>query len=181
MSVEQLRLVPSPEPAPEVPVPTLEEAFVRFGGFVSVLGLRILGRRDELDDLRQDVFLEAHRNWRKIRKGGSVQSWLATVTVRLARRRLRARRVRYLLGLTEPHDYADVADNSAGPEDRALLARVYEALDQLPVEQRLVWCLRYVDGERLPRVAELCGCSLATVKRRIGAADTRMKWEIGDG
>src|SRR5262245_27424493 len=119
MSAEtHLRLVQDQEPGSDPPVPTLEEAFVRFGGFVSVLGLRILGRRDELEDLRQDVFLEAHRSWRTIRKGGSVQSWLATVTVRLARRRLRARRVRYLLGLTEPHDYSDVADQRAGPEER---------------------------------------------------------------
>ena len=56
------------------------------------------------------------------------------------------------------------------PERRALLARVYQVLDKIAVEQRLAWTLRYVEGEKLERVAEQCGCSLATAKRRIASA-----------
>ena len=35
---------------------------------------------------------------------------------------------------------------------------------------RVAWTLNYVEGETLEEVARLCGCSLATAKRRIAAA-----------
>jgi RNA polymerase sigma-70 factor (ECF subfamily) len=39
--------------------------------------------------------------------------------------------------------------------------------------------LRHVEGEALEQVAAACGCSLATVKRRIDAADTQIRRETG--
>ena len=70
------------------------------------------------------------------------------------------------------------ADESASPEQRAMLSAVYRILDRLPVNQRLAWTLRYVEGEQLERVAELCNCSLATVKRRIKAAHEAIQREV---
>ena len=66
-------------------------------------------------------------------------------------------------------DYQNVA-RGASPEQQVILARVYRELDRLPTEQRLAWALRHLEGETLTSVAELCGCSLATAKRRIRAA-----------
>ena len=57
------------------------------------------GRDDELDDLVQDVFLEAHRGLGQIRDAGSVKGWLARICVRRAVRRLRRRRLRAFLSL----------------------------------------------------------------------------------
>jgi RNA polymerase sigma-70 factor (ECF subfamily) len=58
------------------------------------------------------------------------------------------------------------------------LAKVYAVLDALPSDERVAWSLRHVEGERLERVAELCGCSLATAKRRIAAAHQRIAVEL---
>ena len=40
------------------------------------------------------------------------------------------------------------------PERRALLSRVYSALEQIPIDARLAWTLRYVEGQKLEQVAE---------------------------
>jgi RNA polymerase sigma-70 factor (ECF subfamily) len=48
------------------------------------------------------------------------------------------------------------------------------------VEHRVAWTLRYVEGEKLERVAEHCGCSLATAKRRIAAAHAKIQSELED-
>jgi RNA polymerase sigma-70 factor (ECF subfamily) len=152
-------------------VPGLDELFTRYAPYVAKIGLRLLGRDHEVDDLVQDVFLAAHRGLRQIREREAIKGWLATVTVRLARRRLRARRIRTFLHLDgEPEYTADVADEAASPEQRTMLAAVYGALDRLPVDHRLAWSLRYIEGEQLENVAVLCNCSLATAKRRIKAA-----------
>jgi RNA polymerase sigma-70 factor (ECF subfamily) len=61
----------------------------------------------------------------------------------------------------------DIATTAVDPTDRILLTRLYAVLDELPASDRTAWVLHRVEGETLPEVARLCGCSLATVKRRI--------------
>jgi RNA polymerase sigma factor (sigma-70 family) len=62
----------------------------------------------------------------------------------------------------------------ASPEDRALVATLYRALERLPREERVVWVLRIVEGETLESIAELLGCSVSTVQRRLRAAQAAM-------
>ena len=100
------------------------------------------------------------------------------ITARLARRRLRGRRLKLLLGIDDDHDYAELADTAASPPDRALLGELYRALDRLPVRQRLAWTLRHVEGLELAAVARACECSLATVKRLITAAEAALRREL---
>lgn len=182
-----LRLVERPAQSAEgstVPAPaetpTFKEIFRRYSPYVAKIGLRLLGRVEEIEDLVQDVFIAAHRGLSGLREPAALKGWLATVTVRVAQRRLRARRVRQMLRLAPVYDYELLAQPGFSPEDSALLAEVYELLDDLPVAERLAWSLRHLQGERLERIAELTGASLATVKRRISAAATRLK-ERSDG
>ncbi len=161
-------------------VPSVDDAFRSYAPYVAAIGLRILGRPDEVDDLVQDVFIEAHRGFSTIRDPDGVKRWLARVTVRVASRRLERRRRWRFVGLKSEFDYTTLPDGRASPETRALLARVYEALDSLPSKLRIAWTLRHVQGERLDAVALMCGCSLATAKRRIRAAHTAIR-EAVDG
>jgi RNA polymerase sigma-70 factor (ECF subfamily) len=149
----------------------IDEAFRLYAPYVARIGYRLLGRDSDIDDLVQDVFLAAHRGLSNLRQPEAIRGWLATVAVRKARRRLRRRRMWSMVGIgTDGPEAVDVADPAATPEQRALVAQIYRLLDRLPVDQRIAWSLRFVDGQTLERVAELCGCSLATAKRRIKAA-----------
>ncbi len=148
--------------------------FRRYSPYVAAIGIKLLGRDDEVDDLVQDVFLEAHRGLHKLREPAAIKGWLATVAVRNAKRRLRRRRAKRFVGLDDQGSYVQLADSAASPEQRAMLVAVFRFLDTIPVDERLAWTLRHVQGEKLPDCAQLCGCSLATVKRRISAAQTKI-------
>jgi RNA polymerase sigma-70 factor (ECF subfamily) len=171
-----LRLVPSTPPAPsdddppEDPIATVEEAFRRYAPLVASLGLRITALRNEIDDFVQEVFLRATRGIGGLRHQGATKAWLVAITINVARQRLRLRKLRRLVGLDQPTEYEELVDQGLPADDRVLVARVYETLDGLPVNQRLAWTLRHIEGERLETVALLCRCSLATAKRRIAAA-----------
>jgi RNA polymerase sigma-70 factor (ECF subfamily) len=143
--------------------------FHKYVRYVAAVAARLLGRDDhEVDDVVQDVFWLASRRMARLQDIDGARGWLVTATTRLVRRRLRRRRWRALFHAPAP--LREVPAPGATPEQRALLGRIYRALEQLPVEQRLAWVLRYLEGERLEDVALACGCSLATAKRRIGAA-----------
>ena len=152
----------------------IDALFRRYSPYVASIGLRLLGRDDELDDLVQDVFLEAHRGLRQLREAGAVKAWLARVCVRRAVRRLRRRRLRAFLSLdTLTHD-AHLVAPGASPEAHAEVARLYGKLERLPAQERVVWVLRYLEGEGLDEIAVLCACSKSTVQRRLRAADAQL-------
>lgn len=146
---------------------SLGEIYRRYGRYVGAVILRLGGRTAEVEDLVQDVFLEAARGIASLRQPEAVKGWLATIAVRAVRNRLRVRRARRFFGLDAGAGYENLIDPAASPHDRVLIATVFRLLDEMPVEDRLAFCLRHVQGERLETVAELCDCSLATANRRI--------------
>jgi len=164
----------------EGPVQTFEEVYRVYYSHVARVCLRILGRRDEVEDAVQDTFLQAHRELTKLRHPDALRAWLTTCAVRIARKKCMARRVKQFLRLDDAEGYEDIAGPSASPHDRLMLQRVYGALDTLPSDERIAWALRHIEGEPLESVALLCGCSLATTKRRIQAAQRRVEERCGD-
>ena len=72
------------------PCSALDQAFRAHAAQVATVALRILGRRDEADDLVQDVFIKANKWLLRLREPTALHAWLMKVTVRLAWRRLRA-------------------------------------------------------------------------------------------
>lgn len=180
-SRSNLRLLEGHHASPEELPASDEELFRRYSPYVARIGLRMLGRESDVDDLIQEVFLAAFRQRHQVRDPYAIKGWLATIAVRSARKQLRRRKLRTFIGLDSLAPALELRDPNMSPERRALLARVYHALDQIPVEARLAWTLRYVEGQKLEQVASHCRCSLATAKRRIAAAHGRLQAELDDG
>jgi RNA polymerase sigma-70 factor (ECF subfamily) len=150
----------------------LADLFRRYAPYVATIGLRLLGRDDDLDDLVQDVFIEAYRGLSGLRSQDAVKGWLARITVRRATRRLRARRLRAFFSLEALPPDADLINNPvATPEEQAHVASTYRMIQRIPVGQRVAWVLRHIEGETLDSIAVLCNCSKATVQRRLRAAE----------
>ena len=157
----------------------LDDLFKEHSAYVARLAYRMMGRDVEIDDVVQDVFVLLLRHIGRIRHANAVRAWLATTTVRLARRRLRVKRVRLLLGLGDDVDLAEVRDSSISPEDRVAFRAVHAALEGVGVNARIAWTLRYLEQERIEDVARLCGCSTRTAKRWIARAQRAVKEALG--
>jgi RNA polymerase sigma-70 factor (ECF subfamily) len=158
----------------------LDDVYRRYCRYVGAVILRLGGRRDEIEDLIQDVFVEASRGIRELREPDAVKGWLATIAVRLVRRRLRWRRLRRFLGLDGGADYSHLVDPAASPVDKLLLRSVYRVLDELAVDDRVAFSLHVIEGETVEEIARLCGCSLATAKRRIARAQREIEQRLAD-
>jgi len=163
----------------EVVVSTEElgDLFKRYASYVATIGMRLLGRDDEVDDLVQEVFIEAYRGFHQLRSPDAVKAWLARITVRRAIRRLRRRRVRSFFSLDALPSDAKLTDDGATPEEKAEIVSTYRMIERIPVRQRVVWVLKHVEGETLDSIAEICRCSKATVQRRLRAAEHTLEVE----
>ena len=60
-------------------------------------------------------------------------------------------------------------------EVRDLLLRAKALIERMPARERLVFVLHVVEGRTLAEIAELCGYSLNTAKRRYAAANRRFQ------
>lgn len=158
----------------------IDSLYDDYSRYVAAIGLRLLGRDAEIEDLVQDVFLDAVRGISKLRDPAATRAWLATLTVRTARRRMRHNRLRRFITGGENADYSGLVDPNASAAERYLLTRCYEVLESLPANQRLAWVLRHIEGESLEVVASRCECSLASAKRHIKRAQLRLQEVLGN-
>jgi RNA polymerase sigma-70 factor (ECF subfamily) len=173
-----LRVVPAPPPGEE-PL-TFEQIYRRYSRYVAAVVLRLDPGAPDLDDVVQDVFLAAAGGLRRLRDPGATKAWLATVAVRMVRRRLRLRRMWRWLGIGDDTPPAALVDAGSNPVDRLLLASVYQVLGGLAVDDRVAFVLHCIEGETLEDVARIARCSLATAKRRIARAQRAIDELVGD-
>ncbi len=169
-----------PHDLPSCAGPCTADIFRRYSPYVAAIAFRLLGSDGEIDDVVQDVFMAAFEGLPRLREPAAVKGWLATVTVRKVRRRLRVRRTMAFFGFDDVPSRDEPVAPRADAEQQVLLRQVYRVLAEIPVEQRLAWALRHMQGERLEDVARLTGCSLATAKRRIAAAQETIEATLAD-
>jgi RNA polymerase sigma-70 factor, ECF subfamily len=141
---------------------------------IAALGLSMLQSAEEADDLVQDVFLRAWGALDRLEDRAAVRPWLVTIAIRLAKTRLRRRKLTRLFFAPQEVGEEQVAAPGPLPEHRDLVRRLHAVLGELPVELHIAWVLRYVQGETLEDVAAMCGWSLSKAKRHIAAAQSRV-------
>jgi RNA polymerase sigma-70 factor, ECF subfamily len=174
--VHPIRPLHAPSESPTEDL-SFDALFRSYAGYVAAISLRILGHGDDVEDVVQDVFVDAMRGIHTLVDPTGVKRWLATITVHVASRRLRRRR--FLRAFGVDRSPVEVVAPGASPDERALLAEIFQVLDTLRTNDRVAWSLRYLEGERLEEVAVICRCSLATAKRRIAVAQTAIEEAVG--
>lgn len=171
---ERVELVRAAKESSDAPALRFDDVFRELAPYVGSLVLKLTGRPGDVDDIVQDVFLQAHRGLPKLRDPAAVRPWLRRITVRRTRRWLRKRWVSRWFGETDVDSQADLVDPAASPEERATIGYVYRTLEGMSRDERLAWVLRFVEGETLESIAELLGASVSTVQRRLRAAQATM-------
>ena len=99
-----------------------------------------IGPVQDVDDLVQDVFLEAQKSVGGIRNPDRFPSWLYKITQRVCNRWLRENR-RAPVTLEEPEEIEGPAPRSADPQGE--VTRVRAAVDGMPKSLRLILVLAW--------------------------------------
>ena len=118
------------------------------------------------EDIVHDVFVSLAQSATQFRLRGNLKHYLATCVANKARDRLRAGK-RHAARL----DAEAIPRAQAGPPEDSLICaeqarRIYEALAQVPYEQREVITLRIKAGMKFKKIAAVQGASLVAVQAR---------------
>ncbi|HEX4025433.1 MAG TPA: sigma-70 family RNA polymerase sigma factor [Steroidobacteraceae bacterium] len=133
-------------------------------GAVYSLALRLLGVREDAQELSQDVFLLLHRHLPAIVSVPHLRFWLRRTACHRAIDRLRQRRSR-LVAL--PLDAAAEIEAPALDGDLLLERRLRQLVAQLPAMPRAVLLLRYQEDMDPLQIARALELPLNTVKSHL--------------
>ncbi len=156
----------------------LGELYDRYAGTATATAMRVVGSRDEAEDVVHDAFVAV---WRKIDRfdaeRGSLRAWLMTVVRNRAIDKVRARRASIDVDLADERSLLRTGPN---PTQDAALTRtsgleVRAAMASLPDEQRRALELAYFEGYTYREVAELTGVAAGTANGRLRLALAKMR------
>jgi len=166
-----------------------EELVAEHQRTVVQLATNLLGDREEALDLSQEVFLRVFRTIHRFRGQSSLRTWIYRIAVNQARNRHRFWRRRHRADQVSLDEHValhgDVFSRIEPTPERVLAqkelaARLRDALDELPFEQRTAIVLREIDGLSYEEIAYSLHLAIGTVKSRLTRARQALRLSLHD-
>ena len=137
------------------------------------LAYALLRDQAAAEDAVQDACLSAWFRLRQLRAPESTRSWFLAIVANRCRSVMRRRPT--LLFDTHP----ELADVQPGPEARLEILSLRAGLGRLPVQDRLILYLRYVEDLSQEEIARVAGVRLGAARSRLHRALQRLRRELG--
>ena len=169
-----------------------EEIVHTYGDKVFSLIYRMLGNRQEAEDVAQDVFITVFKTIESFRGEAKFSTWLLRIAANHSKNRIKHLARRPTEGV-DPEDVSQVrlsSDRPAPPvqaqidapdklmEAAEMEAHVQRAIEALDEDQRLLVVLRDVEEMSYQEIGEITGLPEGTIKSRLHRARTAIKEEL---
>ena len=149
------------------------------------LGLKMLNNAQDAEDILQETFIKAYRHLGGFDGRSSVSTWLYRIATNEALMLIR-RRKNIEVSIDEPfpplagdQEPVDIVDFCCLPERELLSseARHYldQAIEELPLNLRVVFVLRDIEGLSTRETAQVLDLSETAVKTRLSRARMRLR------
>ena len=151
----------------------IREAVVKYSDMLYRICIVMLCNEQDAQDAIQDTFCRYLEKKPEFREEEHEKAWLIRVATNICRDMIRFR-------LRHPKVCIDDLENClAAPEHKETLRELLE----LPVKQKVVVYLHYVEGYQIKEIAEILGITEGAVKMRLCRAreQMRMTWKEGYG
>jgi RNA polymerase sigma-70 factor (ECF subfamily) len=150
----------------------------RYAGLVQRLVRRFLGPGPDYQDVCQEAFLRLFRRLRELRDPSTLQGFVISVTLGVARNEVRRRRVRSIVGLVPEEALPEASTSGGQGEAREAARALYQLLDTLGAEDRSLFVTRFAEKMELVEVAAAHKLSLSTTKRRLARLTARVNARV---
>jgi RNA polymerase sigma-70 factor (ECF subfamily) len=158
-------------------------------GKIIGLAWRLIGHRDDAEDLAQEAFLRLYRSIGEFRGDSRISTWLYKTTTRLAidylRRERLKRKLFFFRSSDEAQDPIDMApdptkDPARSAQTQQAMQRLRLSLNKLSPRQQTIFMLRHYEGLPLGVIAEHLNLETGTVKAHLHRAVSHLRRELID-
>ena len=148
----------------------------RFQGVLYGLCVRMMGHRQDAEDVMQEAFVRALRGVAGFDGRRPLRPWLLGIAANRCRTAL-AKRARRPLAMEAPEDRPDHRPGLSDPDD--LAGEVERALGRLRPEYRLVFTLYHEQGLPYEEIGQAVGRPIGTVKTWLHRARAELADDLG--
>ncbi|HLN19210.1 MAG TPA: RNA polymerase sigma factor [Patescibacteria group bacterium] len=164
-----------------------KEITIRYQGKLFAYLYRLIGDKDEAEDLLQNVFIKAYRNLASYDTDRKFSSWIYRIAHNEAVNHIKRKSLKRFISLESIVSNKDRMD-SASEEDNAEQSwikketdlEVDEAVKKLPFKYRQVLVLRYFSDKSYEEISEILGKPVNTVGTLIKRAKDKLSIELDD-
>ena len=142
---------------------------------------RLLRDTHDAEDCLQEAFLRAFRSYGRVRAGTNYRAWLYKIATNAAHShwKRRKRSETHTIDL-DPELQADELPISDGVEQKALLAAVARAVEELPDQQRAALIMRKYQELSYGEIAAALECTEAAARANVYQAVKRLRVQFAE-
>ena len=164
-----------------------EEIVREHTGKLVGLAWRLVGTREDAEELAQEAFLRLHRSLPDFRGDSLIGTWLYRTTTRLAIDFLRRERIkRKVFFFRQDNDSPDPVElardcrQTPGEifQTQEAMRSLRKSLQNLSSRQQVIFMLRHYEGLALKEIAEHLGLETGTVKAHLHRAVTQLRKDL---
>lgn len=142
----------------------------RYSRSVYSLVVKIVGNREDAEELTQDVFLKVFRSLSSFQGNSSFSTWLYRIAYNVAISATRKKK--YEWTAIEESMIEKVSESEAGDELEQLekeeqLSRLEKAITQLSPDERALVLLFYIQEKSIEEIVEITKLSTSNVKTKL--------------
>jgi RNA polymerase sigma-70 factor, ECF subfamily len=153
----------------------LGELIARYSPGLRLFLRKMTGKTTTVDDLLQETWFAVYRKINALQHPEAFTAWLYRIARDKAYRELRRKPApRMSLDDTLPESIASKEESFTFDE----IENVREALDKLPLEQREVLVLRFIEEMTYEHIADVIACPVGTVRSRIHYAKRALRAKL---
>ena len=155
-----------------------EELVKRHQDLVFSLSFKLTGNRELANDVAQESFIRAWKAIEKFRGDSTFGTWIYRITVNTAWTLRKKAKKHYSLNIEDTQEPV-VIDEKKDPElvainsDLSVVLR--KALNQIPLEQRIIVELKNIEGRSHKEIADYLDISVTAAKVRLHRAHQKLR------
>lgn len=146
------------------------------------LAVRLVGNREDAEELAQETFIRAYRSIGSFEGTARFSTWIYRIAMNLCLNHLRRSRWRGFLGLDET---AEIQAPDPSPHQQVSAGQVQErmrkALAALPAKQRATVALKAFHDKSHEEIAQIMGCTVGTSKANYFHGVQKLKKALVEG
>ena len=150
-----------------------EQLVIRHQDLVFSLAYKLTGNREMANDVAQEAFIRAWKAIEKFRGDSTFSTWIYRITVNTAWTLRKKAKKHNTLNIDDTYEPI-VIDEKKDPElvaiNSDLSSVLINALDKIPIEQRIIVELKNIEGRSHKEIADYLDISVTAAKVRLHRA-----------